>query len=373
MSSLEKNISNIASHISTVEELANILNSILGVFVNITAEDIPQNELNISASELNMYSDVSNNERYTKFRIPKKNKKCYRLIFAPEDRLKDILRCVNILLQSLYLPKECVTGFVHNSSVVQNAAMHKSKNYVYNIDLKDFFYSINTAAIVRQLQKAPYFYSEDVARVIANLSSIIHKKTHEAVLSQGSPASPILSNIVCGLMDDELYALSLFYKLRYSRYADDITFSSDEDIFCQSNYLYGDIEKIITSNGFCINNRKKRLQTKNTRQVVTGLIVNERVNVSRQYIKDIRNLLYIWERYGVKNAQKSFDKKQKKLNKQTGTFFINSLRGKLSYLSLVRGKEDVVYLRFRFQFNRLLKEYKRMQQQRFNLRSRLYV
>ena len=287
--------------------------------------------------------------------------------------MKDILRCVNILLQSLFLPKEYVTGFVHNRSVVHNATMHKSKNYVYNIDLKDFFYSINTTSIVRQLQKAPYFYSKEVAMVIANLSSIIHKKTHTAVLSQGSPASPILSNIVCGLMDDELYALSLFYKLGYSRYADDITFSSDEDIFRQSSYLYGDIENIITSNGFCINNRKKRLQTKNTRQVVTGLIVNKKVNVSRQYIKDIRNLLYIWERYGARNAQKSFDKKTKKQAKGTGAFFVNSLRGKLSYLSLVRGKDDIVYLRFKLKFNTLLKEYNRLQQQRHNSKPYWYI
>lgn len=361
-----KGVSNIASHISTVEELANVLNVILGGFVNKTAE-------NISVSELKMYSDVNNNERYTKFRIPKKNKNFYRLIFAPENRLKDILRCVNILLQSLYLPKEFVTGFVHDCSVVQNATMHKSKNYVYNIDLKDFFFSIDTTTIVQQLQKVPYFYSKEVAIVIANLSSVIHKKTHAAVLSQGSPASPILSNIVCGAMDDELHALSLFYKLGYSRYADDITFSSDEDVFRQSNTLYGDIEKIITSNGFYINNRKKRLQTKNTRQVVTGLIVNEKVNVSRQYIKDIRNLLYIWKRYGARKAQKSYDKKIKKLGKQTGTLFINSLRGKLSYLSFVRGKDDIVYLRFRLQYDRLLKEYRRKQQQRFRLRTYCYI
>ena len=331
MSNSKNGISNLASHISTLEELAKVLNVIQRTFVKKNAEGI-------SVSELIMYSDVRDNERYTKFRIPKKNKKCYRLIFAPEEKLKNILRCVNILLQSLYIPKDYVTGFVCKRTVVQNAALHKSKNYIYNIDLKDFFFSINTTAIVQRLQKAPYFYSEVVAMVIAKLSSIIHKKNHTTVLSQGSPASPILSNIVCGTMDEELYALSLFYNIAYSRYADDITFSSNSNVFHESKHFHDNLERIINSNGFCINKKKERLQTKGVRQVVTGLVVNEKVNVSRSYIKDLRNLLYIWKQHGERAAQKSFVRKAKKYNKPADTFFINYLRGKLSYLSLVRAR-----------------------------------
>lgn len=343
----KKEISNYASHIKTAEELANVLSSIQRVFID-------TNNHRITASELNEYSDIYNSNRYTKFRIPKKNRRGFRIIFAPEERLKIILRCVNLLLQSLYNPKEYVTGFAYNTSVVKNATFHKSKDYVYNIDLKDFFYSINTSLIVRQLQKAPYFYSENVSIIIANLSSILHNSIHTAVLSQGSPASPILSNIVCGTMDEELYELSLFYNLTYSRYADDITFSSNNNVFHESNYFQDDLEKIITSNGFCINKKKERLQTKGIRQVVTGLVVNEKVNVSRSYIKDLRNLLYIWRRHGERAAQKSFSRKAKKYNKSADTFFINYLRGKLSYLSLVRGENDTVYLRLRNEFNLLL-------------------
>ena len=347
MTTPKKEISKYASHIKTAEELANVLSSVQCAFIN-------TNNPRITASELNKYSDIYNNNRYAKFRIPKKNRRGFRVIFAPEERLKIILRCVNILLQSLYNPKEYVTGFAYNTSVVKNASFHKSKDYVYNIDLKDFFYSINSSLIVRQLQKAPYFYSENVSTIIANLSSILHNSVHTAVLSQGSPASPILSNIVCGTMDEELYALSLFYNTAYSRYADDITFSSNDNVFQESNYFYDDLEKIITSNGFCINKKKERLQTKGIRQVVTGLVVNEKVNVSRSYIKDLRNLLYIWRRYGERAAQKCFGRKAKKNNKPANTFFINYLRGKLSYLSLVKGEKDTVYLRLKNEFNLLL-------------------
>ena len=123
------------------------------------------------------------------------------------------------------------------------------------------------------------------------------------VLPQGSPSSPILTNIVCQSLDRKLYRLAKEYKLHYSRYADDITFSGNCNVFQRNGEFLCKLRQIIEQQNFTINEKKTRLQKKSQRQEVTGLVVSERVNVPRQYVRSLDNLLYIWERYGEANAR----------------------------------------------------------------------
>jgi len=334
--------------INNLQSLVSVLNRIRKELYSFTSSDV-------TIEEIESLCNINDNTRYNGFLIPKKQKGKFRIINAPNDRLKEILTAINYLLSANYHPKLYITGFVKGCSVVTNAAIHTKQNFVYNIDLYDFFGSINYNQVVKSLKEAPYFYSDRIASTIAGLTCI--KVNNSVCLAQGAPASPILSNLVCKKMDHELYDLSLQYNIKYSRYADDITFSGNSNIFTFQGDFYKKLEQIINKNGFRINLDKVRILSNKVRQEVTGLIVNERVNVSQSYIKDIRNLLYIWDRYGYKQAYLRFFVKHKPkylAKHKIIPYFIHYLKGKLNYLSLVRGKEDRSYLKFRHQFDQLL-------------------
>ena len=118
------------------------------------------------------------------------------------------------------------------------------------------------------------------------------------VLPQGSPASPILTNIVCINLDRRLSGLARRFKLNYTRYSDDITFSSMHNVYQENGEFMTELRRIIADQQFSINEDKTRLQKRGSRQEVTGLVVSDRVNVVRGYARSIGSLLYIWKRYG---------------------------------------------------------------------------
>ena len=330
-------------HIKDVESFLQVINFIKREKLNFHSADVTMNELL-------QYADLGNKSRYYQFLIPKKRNGQFRQICAPTDRLKEILRAVNCLLSYNFSPKLYVTGFAKHTSVVVNASIHIQQPYVFNVDLSDFFGSISLSMVIDRLRKFPYCYSSEVASVIARLSCISTQESSVS-LAQGSPASPIISNLVCEELDAQLYDLSARYGVRYSRYADDISFSGSENIFKLQKPFYLELDRIISSHHFRINLNKVRLLPSSFRQVVTGLVVNEKINVSRAYIKDIRNLLYIWEKYGYEAAYRSFYYKN---DQRSGIpNFVNYLRGKLNYLCCVKGENDSVYLKFKKKFDRL--------------------
>lgn len=347
MDKIDKYIRNRASGIDNINELCSILNFILQhcLFEN-----------TISVDDQIKLCDTADDTRYRVFKIPKKKIGKYRVITAPNDKLKSVLRAVNILLSSIYVRKPYVTGFVYDATVATNAAMHIQQKFVFNIDLHNFFGTIYFNNIVEKLKSEPYNYSTEVAEVIAGLSSVKDPKSGAIVLAQGSPASPIISNIMCKSLDDKLNELSQRYKVRYSRYADDITFSGRKNIFNYNGKFIRGINAIIEGCGFVVNFNKVRLQHKDVRQVVTGLTVNNKVNVSRFYIKDIRNILYIWERYGYKDAYICFARRYNATNPKANNIpsIIGYLYGKLSFLRLVKGENDSTYKKLFIKLQKLV-------------------
>jgi hypothetical protein len=178
------------------------------------------------------------------------------------------------------------------------------------------------------------------------------------VLPQGSPVSPALTNHICWRLDHRLTGLAKRFGVTYTRYADDITFSSEHNVY------YGDfiieLNRIIKVERLEINPSKTRLQKRGERQEVTGITVNDGLNVSKKYIKQLRMYLYYCEQYGVKKASEIYLIDYKAI-RQDGELFIspgkleNILRGKLNYLSMVKGKDDPVYKKLSNRFNVLFK------------------
>lgn len=313
------------------------------------------------------------NKRYTSFTIKKKSG-ANRTINAPVRGLKTMLRSLNFVLQCMYEPHKCATGFVLNKSIVDNAKKHLGKHYVFNLDLKDFFHSFDRNRVKMAFMYEPFHLKGDkepLAFLLANLC------THpfdidgviNTVLPQGSPTSPTLTNIICKTLDRRLNGLAKRFGVVYSRYADDITFSSNKNIFKNEEFVL-ELNRIISEDNLLDINGKKivigpkleikaektRLQQSVYRQEVTGLTVNEKVNVQSRYVKQIRMYLYYWETYGYEKAESIFKRDylaDKGHVKNMNAHLVNVLDGKLEFLKMVKGTHDSTYLGLKVRFDKL--------------------
>lgn len=299
--------------------------------------------------------------RYKEFKIKKKSGG-FRQITAPRNKsFMFILNYVNEIFKAVYTPSEYAMGFTEGRSVVDNASKHKGMNYVFNIDLKDFFPSIEQPRVWKRLQLKPLNFPQPVANVLAGLCSMRGEKNDEGkyryILPQGAPTSPIITNMICDTLDRRLAGLAKRFGLNYSRYADDITFSSMHNVYSAAGEFMTELKRIIAGQGFTMNEAKTRLQKLGARQEVTGLIVSQKVNVSQKYVRDIRNLLYIWDRYGYTAAYAKFYPKYKTEKdhvKKGNPDLVNVVDGKLMYLKMVKGEDDSVYQRLNSKFRGLV-------------------
>lgn len=303
--------------------------------------------------------------RYIEFEIQKRSGGV-RTITAPRnDSFRYLLICVNELLKSLYTPSDYAMGFAEGRSVVTNANCHVGQNYIFNIDLKDFFPSIDQARVWKRLQLKPFNFSVEVANVLAGICAMRvscesdnEEKKYKYVLPQGSPVSPIITNMICDKLDRRLAGLAKRFGLIFSRYADDITFSSKHNVYQKNGDFMVELKRIITDQGFTINEAKTRLQKRGDRQEVTGIIVSDKINVTQKYIRDIRNILYIWDRYGENEAFRKFYPKyiKEKGHVKKGMPSIrNVIDGKLMYLKMIKGVDDNVFIRLYSKFIKLAK------------------
>lgn len=299
--------------------------------------------------------------RYKKFSIPKKSGGV-RHIVSPARGLMSLLTYVNQILQAMFEPCSQVVGFVKNRSIVTGAQKHINHRYVLNLDLTDFFTSIERGKVFYWLTQPPFNFNKEIANTLAGLCCMRMENedhTYRYVLPQGSPASPIITNVVCQIMDKKLNGIAKRFNLTYTRYADDITFSGNEYVFSPKGEFWSELKRIISVNGFTINEKKTRLQKRGERQEVTGIIVSDRINVTRSYISDIRNLLFIWEKYGYDSAYKKFlprYKKSKGYIKKGEPTMEGVVEGKLLYLKMVKGAASPIYVKLQGQYDRLVKQ-----------------
>ena len=310
-------------------------------------------------------------KRYQTFKIKKKSG-ADRTIHAPVKGLKSILRSLNFVLQCMYEPHAAATGFVLNKSIVDNAIKHVGHNYVLNLDIKDFFYSFDRKRVKLFFKYEPFNLNgekEPLAFLLASLCTQPFEIEGEVktVLPQGSPTSPTITNIICRKLDHRLSGLANRFGATYTRYADDITFSSPHNIYqneesiklnnrgCYDNFM-AELLRIIELEGLLINTLKTRLQNSAYRQEATGLIVNEKVNVRRRYVKQVRMWLNYWEKYGYEKAEQIFKQdyfSDKGHQKKGEPNIVNILNGKLEFLKMVKGNDDTVYLKLKKRFDKL--------------------
>ena len=348
-----KEIKHRVSQLQDKEALLQLLN-------NIVKDELSSDHMfSFSIKQLSYYCNPNNlRGRYSHFSIPKKSGG-QRSISAPSSGLAHILYYVNVMLKAVYQPSDYAMGFAEGRNVVDNASRHIGQNYVFNTDLENFFPSIEQPRVWKRFQLPPFNFNQQIASVLAGLCCIKEKKENGEfiyVLPQGAPTSPLITNAICDSLDRKLSGLARRFGLHYSRYADDITFSSMHNVYHENGEFISELKRIIESQGFHINNKKTRLQKFGQRQEDTGLTVSNRVNTSREYVAEIRNLLHIWEKYGYNEAYKRFYphyKKNKGHVKKGEPMLEHVLYGKLQYLKMVKGEKDPVYSALQARYNRL--------------------
>jgi RNA-directed DNA polymerase len=311
---------------------------------------------------------------YKSFTIKKRNG-APRFIHEPRQGLKVLQEQVLAYLYKNAGPAmPCVHGFTPARSIVTNAKKHCSPKtqHLLNIDIEDFFPSITFYRVRGLLQQKPFKCSYRVATVLAHLC------TFNGTLPQGSPTSPLLANLVCRGLDGDLMKLAKRHRATYTRYADDITFSfsvrrSDAlpANICSFDSgiltLGEELRAIFATHTFRINPNKSRLSTRLHRLEVTGVTINQHPNVKRAFIDSIRGALHAWGKYGYDLAEtewgnkikgapsQPYEKRPWKRQTRRGNLpaLKNVLWGRLLYVRMVRGADDLLYRRLAKRFNAL--------------------
>lgn len=253
------------------------------------------------------------------FKIPKRSGG-QREITVPYGSLLFIQRWIyKNILAKVKISGFC-HGFVPGKSIITNTRWHVKQNEILKIDLKDFFPSIRINRIVAVFQKLGY--SKDVSFYLARLCS------YNEALPQGAPTSPCLSNIVAWKLDCRISTLAKAYGYRYTRYADDITFSGQE---IKTDFLWT-LNRIITEEGFVMNNEKTRLYRAGCKRIVTGINVTDRLSVPRSLKRELKKEFHFIRKYGlIDHIQKA---KIKKKN------YLLSVIGRFNYWLMVEPKDE---------------------------------
>lgn len=248
---------------------------------------------------------------YRTFEI-KKRSGGMREIRAPYPTLKTIQGWIyENVLKKQYV-HGCAHGFMPRKSIVTNAKKHVENKCLLKLDLKDFFPSIKINKVVQVFKNIGY--TKNVSWLLAALCCL------DGELPQGAPTSPVLSNIIAKIMDKRLYRLAKHFGLRYTRYADDISFSGDDIPVAFIKYATAIIEDC----GFAVNEKKVRLYKEQDNKILTGVALrNGMMRLPREKRRGYEQEIYYMIKYGIGARPKG--------NYDSFSTYIRSLIGKANF------------------------------------------
>ncbi len=277
------------------------------------------------------------NKAYYYFKIPKA-KGGFREIEAPTQDLKKTQRRLNEYLQYVYynVQTEAAYGFIINprkqipKNIVSNAQKHLGNDYLLNIDFDDFFHQISKKEVFTIFKNAPFYKSNKVANLLAKIC------TNKQRLPMGAPTSPVLSNFACIDLDKELQNWAKQNNITYTRFVDDLSFSSKQKI---TQEHYQQINKITDKHQFKIDMAKTKWFIKKQIKQVTGLVLgNDKIEIPPQYLteldKDLHRLQKTIEVQIITgNIHKSIITKK----------FKQEIMGKINFIAVVMGYDSDLY------------------------------
>ncbi len=311
--------------------------------------------MGISVKGLRFLAFSRKKSHYIRFQIPKKTGG-NRKISAPTHLLKKYQNWIlENILEKIQL-HEAAHGFRLKHSIVTNAEHHVGKEVIINIDLKDFFPSISYRR-VKGLFKS-FGYSETASTIFGLICTEQKIKEVEVngkiefllswterYLPQGAPTSPAITNILCSRLDRRLHSMAKQYGFDYTRYADDLTFSASGESLDNICNIFQNTRFIVDQEDFEINEQKTRVIRRYQQQEVTGIVVNDKLNVSREKLKNFRAVLYQIEKDGLEGHKwgQSED-------------IIASIEGFANFVSMVNSEKGA---KFKEQIDRIKKKYGR--------------
>ena len=242
-----------------------------------------------------------------------------RVIEAPKGRLKAIQRQILHAILDRIPVHDAAHGFVRGRSARTHAALHTGRALVLRLDLEDFFACVSAARVFAIFRTAGY--PEAVAHALTALSTnVVPLDAWHAVrasdprayrlgrrlatphLPQGAPTSPALASLAAFRLDARLSGLARATGTTYSRYADDLTFSGDRP---PVGLLIRVTAEIARAEGFRVGHAKTRVRSRAARQLVTGVVVNERLNAPREEYDRLKAILHDAALHGPRHANRT--------------------------------------------------------------------
>ncbi len=279
--------------------------------------------LGIDPGRLDWFADIAGHQartekealqHYTYRWLPKKSGPP-RLLEVPKLRLKTMQRRILHEILDRLPAHDAAHGYVKRRSVISAAQKHAGEHVVVTLDLAEFFPSTPMGRVYGLFRCLGY--PHNVARLLTGLCSTrtpphiftqlpkgknhphrTHELYRHSHLPQGAPTSPSLANLCARAMDTRLAALAKLLDFRYTRYADDLAFSGDEQAAIRVKGLIASVSRIASSEGYRLNRSKTRIRRRGQRQIITGLIVNEHVNIPRRSYDILKATLHNCVRFG---------------------------------------------------------------------------
>ncbi len=255
---------------------------------------------------------------YRHFSIPKSNGQA-RNIDEPLPDLKFVQSWILHNILEKCAVSDYAKAYLKGRTLKHNARFHRAQKIVVTMDIKNFFPSISVKDITEIFENMGYFH--DLSCFLAHLCC------YNNVLPQGAPTSPYLSNLRMITLDDKISEYTYEKSIRYTRYADDLTFSGDFN----PHFLISNISKFVYNEGFCINPQKTRIARSNTRQEVTGIIVNSHMQLSKEKRKLIRQQVYYIRKFGLESHLERIGENRAN--------YLNHLLGQINFALFVNPKD----------------------------------
>lgn len=258
---------------------------------------------------------------YREFEITQRNGK-KRIINEPMASLKEIQRWIKYYILDRIEISSYAKAYRVGYSIKDNARYHRKQDVIISVDIKNFFGNIKIKRVYNVFSDCGY--TAEVAMLLAKLCCL------DDCLPQGAPTSPVISNIVMRDVDHRLASIANKRNLRFTRYADDITFSGEIKEKDVDNVLKN-ITNVLDRKRLYLNDKKTKILKKHQRQMVTGIVVNEKMQVSRSKRKKIRTQMHYIEKFGLENHLKTTGENRSN--------YVKHLHGLIQYCLFINPKD----------------------------------
>lgn len=291
-----------------------------------------------------LYSLSNRGKRHYRKIVLTKRSGGLRTLYAPDILLKTVQRNILRNVLSHFPLSPFATAYREKCSTLDNARPHVEHKQILKLDIENFFDSITFIHVYRLFRKTEL--------PVAVVTLLTHLCCYRDALPQGAPTSPTISNLIMQRFDDSIGKWCRERGIVYTRYCDDMTFSGDFD----ARQLKNKVRGLLRDMGLTLNVRKSRLITAARRQTVTGIVVNQKLQLARDIRRKLRQEVYFCQRFGVESHLMRTGAFSPQANQREQRLrYLQSLQGKIAYLLQIN-PSDAAFQNARSAVRQLLKE-----------------